>query len=206
MSLTLCGIGYIIVLFKTKPEQHIEKKRTFEVVGKIGEDNIENQKKMYCQNVIEINNNSALTNYYNSKGYNINDTDIQNYQKSQIYIRNRKRNIVYDKNDILDRSQGERDLSKYQNKFTKRLKYSNNNYNNNRNYETESSNKNNGFISASSVRNINNNSNNITAITNENNSNHSRNINQADCLNLFTNYEKPEQRQKNSLFNLSSLK
>ena len=55
MSLTLCGFGYLYVLFKTKPEQHIEKKRTFEVVGKIGEDNIENQKKMYCQNVIEIN-------------------------------------------------------------------------------------------------------------------------------------------------------
>jgi len=55
MSLTLCGIGYIYVYFKTKPEQHIEKKWTFEVVDKIGEDNIENQKKMYCQNVIEIN-------------------------------------------------------------------------------------------------------------------------------------------------------
>ena len=55
MSLTLCGIGYIIVLFKTKPEQHIEKKMTFEVIDKIGEDNIENQNKMYCQNVIEIN-------------------------------------------------------------------------------------------------------------------------------------------------------
>ena len=55
MSLTLCGFGYLYVLFKTKPEQHIEKKMTFEVIDKIGEDNIENQNKMYRQNVIEIN-------------------------------------------------------------------------------------------------------------------------------------------------------
>ena len=55
MSLTLCGIGYIYVFFKTKPEQFTEKKLDFVVIDKIGEDATEDQKKKYCQYVIEIN-------------------------------------------------------------------------------------------------------------------------------------------------------
>ena len=55
MSLTLCGIGYIYVFFKTKPEQFTEKKLDFVVIDKIGEDATEDQNKMYSQYVIEIN-------------------------------------------------------------------------------------------------------------------------------------------------------
>jgi len=55
MSLTLCGIGYIYVFLKTKPEQFTEKKLDFVVIDKIGEDATEDQNKMYSQYVIEIN-------------------------------------------------------------------------------------------------------------------------------------------------------
>ena len=51
MSLILCGLGYIYVFFRTKPEQFTEKKWDLE----IGEDTIKDQNKMYSQYVIEIN-------------------------------------------------------------------------------------------------------------------------------------------------------